>query len=148
MHSSDPKAVYIISVAARIVGMHANTLRKYERQGLIAPARTGGNVRLFSQADLMRLLQIKHLVEEHRVNLAGVEVALAVTDRIRVLRQGFGSDRTPSRDDVCRAIDDVLDMLSATPHPGAPADYPQEDADERRETHTRRREPVRNPARI
>src|SRR5579875_2085957 len=109
MHASNSSALYIISVAARIVGMHANTLRKYERQGLIAPARTGGNVRLFSRQDLNRLVQIKHLVEEHRVNLAGVEVALAVTDQILALRQELAAGETPDRAGVCRAIDSVLE---------------------------------------
>src|SRR6185437_15763508 len=124
MHTPDPNAVYIISVAARIVGMHANTLRKYERQGLIAPGRTGGNVRLFSRRDLHRLVQIKHLVEDHRVNLAGVEVALAVTDQILALRNGLVTGEHSDREDMCRAIDDVLQTLSAERLSDAAVEHP------------------------
>lgn len=142
MHSADPGAVYIISVAARIVGMHVNTLRKYERQGLISPARSEGNVRLFSQQDLTRLVQIKRLVDDHRVNLAGVEVALAVTDRILRLRQDLSNGQMMNREDVCQVIDDVLETLSATPAAGVPAGHPQEDADDRREPRSRRPDPA------
>ncbi len=65
-------ALYVISVAARLVEMHPTTLRKYERVGFLEPSRTPGRTRLYSREDIRRLRQIKALVEEHEMNLAGV----------------------------------------------------------------------------
>lgn len=79
------EALYIISVAARMVGMHAQTLRKYERAGFLEPSRTDGRLRLYSRADLCRLWQIKRLVEMRGINLSGVELALALSDQLRRL---------------------------------------------------------------
>ena len=76
---------FIISVAARMVGVHAQTLRYYERVGLIWPSRTGGRQRLYSMADLERIRRVKTLTEEMGVNLAGAEVALKLTRRIEDL---------------------------------------------------------------
>ncbi|MBV9121436.1 MAG: MerR family transcriptional regulator [Chloroflexi bacterium] len=73
---------YVISVAARIANVHPQTLRHYERIGLVNPSRTGGNIRLYSDQDIQRLLQIKRLIEELGVNLAGVEVIMNMTDRM------------------------------------------------------------------
>ena len=73
---------YVISVAARMASVHPQTLRHYERIGLINPSRTGGNIRLYSDEDIQRLLQIKRLIEELGVNLAGVEVIMNMTDRM------------------------------------------------------------------
>jgi MerR family transcriptional regulator, heat shock protein HspR len=78
----DDEALYIISVAARMVGMHAQTLRKYERAGFLLPSRTDGRLRLYSRDDLRRLRQIKRLVEAGELNLAGVELALGLTDEM------------------------------------------------------------------
>ena len=78
--------VFIISVAARLLEMHPQTLRKYEREGLIAPSRTTGNLRLYSDEDLVRLRQVKHLVGDRGLNLAGVQVALEVTQGLRLLQ--------------------------------------------------------------
>jgi len=78
----DDEALFIISVAARMVGMHAQTLRKYERSGFLLPSRTDGRLRLYSRDDLRRLRQIKRLVEERELNLAGVELALGLTDEL------------------------------------------------------------------
>src|SRR3954453_9163059 len=78
--------VFIISVAARLLEMHPQTLRKYEREGLIAPSRTAGNLRLYSDEDLERLRQVKYLVGEQGLNLAGVQLALEVTRHLRALR--------------------------------------------------------------
>ena len=68
--------LYIISVAARILEMHPQTLRKYERIGLVRPSRTMGMLRLYSDEDVARLRLIKHLVGEMGLNLAGVQLAL------------------------------------------------------------------------
>lgn len=78
--------LYVISVAAQLVGMHAQTLRKYERERFVVPSRTSGRLRLYSAADLDRLRQVKHLVNARGLNLAGVELALVVSHRLRGLR--------------------------------------------------------------
>jgi MerR family transcriptional regulator/heat shock protein HspR len=72
-------ALYVISVAARLVEMHPTTLRKYERVGFLEPSRTPGRTRLYSHEDIRRLQQIKRLVEQREMNLAGVQMALDLT---------------------------------------------------------------------
>ena len=79
-HATEP--CYVISVAARILGMHAQTLRYYERVGLITPSRTQGNIRLYSESDLNRLRKVKELMDDLGVNLAGAEVILRMRQRI------------------------------------------------------------------
>ena len=74
--------LYVISIAARMVGVHAQTLRYYERAGLIAPARSQGRLRLYSQWDIERLKLMKSLMEDLGVNLAGVEVIIRLTEHI------------------------------------------------------------------
>jgi len=76
---------FVISVAARIVGVHAQTLRYYERVGLIWPSRSHGKQRLYSPADIERLNRIKTFTEDMGMNLAGAEVALKLTERIEDL---------------------------------------------------------------
>src|SRR5919112_1918608 len=78
-------ALYVISVAARLVELHPTTLRKYERVGFLEPSRTLGRTRLYSLEDIRRLRQIKHLVEDREMNLAGVQMALDLTDRLRTI---------------------------------------------------------------
>ena len=80
-------AAFVISVAARLVGVHEQTLRYYERAGLVEPARSKGRIRLYSLHDLERVRQIRRLTDEMGVNLAGVEVIMRLTDRIRELEQ-------------------------------------------------------------
>lgn len=110
--------LFVISVAARLVEMHPQTLRKYEREGLIAPSRTTGNLRLYSDQDIERLRQVKYLVEERGLNLAGVTLALELTARLRALRTLAGSAGTHESDaareaggSLRRELDDVLAML-------------------------------------
>jgi MerR family transcriptional regulator/heat shock protein HspR len=79
--------VYVISIVARMVGMHAQTLRQYERVGLVEPKRSGGNIRLYSRADVERLRQVQRLVNDLGVNLAGVEVILRMTEKLQALEQ-------------------------------------------------------------
>ena len=76
---------FVISVAARMVGLHALTLRQYERVGLIWPSRSQGRRRMYSMADLERLRRLKALTEDMGVNLAGAEVALKLLARIAEL---------------------------------------------------------------
>src|SRR5438105_9394404 len=73
------EALYVISVAARLVELHPTTLRKYERVGFLEPSRTPGRTRLYSHEDIRRLRQIKQLVEQREMNLAGVQMALDLT---------------------------------------------------------------------
>ncbi|MFP6678992.1 MAG: MerR family transcriptional regulator [Dehalococcoidia bacterium] len=79
------RGVYIISVAARLLEMHPQTLRKYERVGLVHPSRTGGHLRLYSNEDLLRLRVIRRLVEELGLNLAGVRLVLDLVGPLRRL---------------------------------------------------------------
>src|ERR671935_876207 len=82
-----PNAAFVISVAARLVGVHEQTLRYYERAGLVEPARSKGRIRLYSLHDLERVRQIRRLTDDMGVNLAGVEVIMRLTERIRELEQ-------------------------------------------------------------
>ncbi len=82
-----PNAAFVISVAARLVGVHEQTLRYYERAGLLEPARSKGRIRLYSLHDLERVRQIRRLTDEMGVNLAGVEVIMRLTDHIRELEK-------------------------------------------------------------
>ncbi|MHB8376414.1 MAG: heat shock protein transcriptional repressor HspR [Dehalococcoidia bacterium] len=77
--------VYVISIVARMVGMHAQTLRQYERVGLVEPKRTRGNIRMYSRADVARLRLVQRLISELGVNLAGVEVILQMRERMQAL---------------------------------------------------------------
>ena len=82
---TEMQGVYIISVAARILDMHPQTLRKYERLGLINPGRTVGMLRLYSREDIRKVFLIRHLLENLGLNLAGVEFALNLVANL----QGF-----------------------------------------------------------
>lgn len=80
---ADDEPCYVISIAARMVGMHAQTLRQYERIGLVEPKRSRGNIRLYSRADVARLRQVQRLMADLGVNLAGVEVILRMNQRMQ-----------------------------------------------------------------
>ena len=86
-HHLGDEPCFVISVAARIIGVHAQTLRYYERVGLIWPSRTVGRQRLYSMADIERLRRIKALTEDMGVNLAGAEVALKLMMRVEDLEK-------------------------------------------------------------
>jgi MerR family transcriptional regulator/heat shock protein HspR len=101
--------LFVISVAARLVEMHPQTLRKYEREGLIAPSRTSGNLRLYSDEDIERLRQVKYLVEQRGLNLDGVQIVLELTHALRALRLNL--QRSPSARSWAAEIDDVLISL-------------------------------------
>jgi MerR family transcriptional regulator/heat shock protein HspR len=78
----DDEPCFVISVASRMVGMHAQTLRAYERMGLLRPTRSLGRRRLYSPADIARLRDIHRLISDLGVNLAGVDVIFRMRDRI------------------------------------------------------------------
>ena len=95
---NDDEPCYVISVASRMVGVHAQTLRTYERIGLLTPKRSRGNIRMFSPADVSRARWIKSLMEDLGINLAGVEVLMRMQARlvelerqVRALEERLGS---------------------------------------------------------
>jgi len=83
----DEEPRYVISVAARIVGVQTYTLRYYERVGIISPYRSQGNIRLYSERDVEQLRRVKTLMDDLGVNLAGIEVILRMMKRITELQQ-------------------------------------------------------------
>jgi MerR family transcriptional regulator/heat shock protein HspR len=90
--SADPtldkdKPLYVISVAAELVDMHPQTLRLYERKGLIEPSRSAGKTRLYSQRNIEQLREIRRLTQELGVNLAGVEEIIRLRQKLDVLQQ-------------------------------------------------------------
>jgi MerR family transcriptional regulator/heat shock protein HspR len=108
--ASPQQEFLLISVAARQLGMHPQTLRKYERLGLVRPTRTLGSMRVYSREELERLRIIKHLVDEAGINLAGVQRLLEVVDAVQRIRPlANGSDW--SRASV-RRLTQELDRLS------------------------------------
>jgi MerR family transcriptional regulator/heat shock protein HspR len=81
---------YVISIVAKMVDMHPQTLRHYERLGLVKPARSPGNVRLYSRRDVDRLRKICRLMGDLEVNLAGVDVILNLTQKMEEMREEMG----------------------------------------------------------
>src|SRR5687767_2432622 len=98
----DPtRPVYVISVAAELVRVHPRTLRIYELEGLVCPARTRTNIRLYSENDVRRVLWIRHLTRNLGVNLAGVRVLFELEERLgmRILETLYEDrDKTESAD--------------------------------------------------
>ena len=86
-YHSDDEPIYVISVAARLVEMHPQTLRYYERAGLLKPTRSSGKIRLYSQREIERLRKISRLTNELGVNLAGVEIIIDLTERLEKLQE-------------------------------------------------------------
>ena len=108
-----PDDLFLISMAARHLGMHPQTLRKYERLGLVQPSRTLGSMRVYTHDEIERLRTIKHLVDEVGVNLAGVQRLLAVADVVRRLRPLMQRDdwsRSSARR-LTQEIDRLSEML-------------------------------------
>lgn len=106
--------LYLISMAARLLEMHPQTLRKYERLGLVHPSRTVGSMRLYSREELERLRLIKHLVDEVGVNLAGVQRLLSIAEiveRIRPLAADEALPRPEARRRLSQEIARLCDML-------------------------------------
>jgi MerR family transcriptional regulator/heat shock protein HspR len=106
-----------ISDAARMLDMHPQTLRKYERLGLVRPARTVGSMRLYSRDEIEKLRFIKRLVDESGVNLAGVQQLLTVAEtmqRIRPLMQGAALQRDATRRRLMREMDHLAELLGLT----------------------------------
>ena len=87
MNPSDEEPRYVISVAARMLGVQTYTLRYYEKIGIMEPSRSKGNIRLYSDSDIAHLKRVKTLMNDLGVNLAGVEVILRMAQRMTELQQ-------------------------------------------------------------
>jgi len=107
----DPEDLYFISVAARMLGMHPQTLRKYERLGLVRPSRTIGSMRVYSREELDRLKVIKRLVDDAGINLAGIQRLMSIAEIVRRIRP-LMRDETLSARDAKRRLVHELDELS------------------------------------
>lgn len=94
------EALYYISVVARMVNIHPQTLRNYERLGLVQPTRSDGNVRLYSDRDVERVRKICRLSDELGVNLAGIEIILNLLDRVEQLQSELEDVRVQYEDKV------------------------------------------------
>jgi len=106
--------LFFISMAARELGMHPQTLRKYERLGLVRPTRTIGSVRVYSRSEIDRVRLIKHLVDEAGINLAGVQRLLdvaAAVQRMRPLVAPDADGRQAARRRLAREFDQLMAML-------------------------------------
>ena len=102
--------VYLISVAAKICEMHPQTLRLYERLGLVNPARVGTKNRVYSQIDIQRLKQIQRLTQDMGVNLAGVEIILDLLDKIEKIHEEADNELTRLRRimaDQAKRLDEI-----------------------------------------
>lgn len=109
------EGVYIImSEAVRILDMHPQTLRKYERLGFISPGRTMGMWRLYSRDDIRKLRLIRHLVDNLGLNLAGVELTLSLVEKLLNLRQRLAAltEGSPLQAQVEREIDQLFRSLN------------------------------------
>ncbi len=92
------RAVYIISVAAELAGVHPQTLRIYERKGLLSPSRTAGNTRRYSDRDIARMQMIQRLTQEYGINLAGVKMIVELENELdRMRRRTESLDRELER---------------------------------------------------
>ncbi len=110
----DPeRPVYVISVAATLVSAHPRTLRIYEDEGLLCPARTPSNIRLYSENDIRRLTWIRHLTRDRGVNLAGIKLLFELEERLgaRILEALYAE----------ATEDQAADDTSASPPPKAAA---------------------------
>lgn len=105
------RPVYIISVAAELVDMHPQTLRLYERKGLIRPKRSGGKTRLYSERDVEKLREIRRLTQEMGVNLAGVEEIIRLRDELWKLETEFRAEAERLKAE----LGERLEALKTTP---------------------------------
>jgi MerR family transcriptional regulator/heat shock protein HspR len=103
---------FFISVAARMLGMHPQTLRKYERLGLLKPTRAIGSMRLYSREELERLKVIKRLVDDAGINLAGVQRLLSIADVVTRIRPLVTTSRDEGVRDVRRRLAQEFDELA------------------------------------
>src|SRR5512139_824418 len=96
--------LYMISVVSEMLGIHPQTLRLYEREGFLKPKRSGGNTRLYSEEDVERLEMILRLTRELGVNLAGVEVILAMREKMEQMQQEMETSVRRLQEDLALEI--------------------------------------------
>ena len=113
----DQEDLFFISMAARMLGMHPQTLRKYERLGLVRPSRTIGSMRVYSRDELDRLKLIKRLVDDSGINLAGIRRLLSIAEVVRRIRP-LMRDETLSARDTKRRLVHELDEFRQSGHHG------------------------------
>jgi len=97
-HFADSAAVFVISVAAELAGMHPQTLRQYDRLGLVSPQRTAGRGRRYSARDISQLREVQRLSQEEGMNLAGIKRILELENQVHALRSRIAeleADRRP-----------------------------------------------------
>lgn len=116
----DTRPVYVISVAATLVAAHPRTLRIYEDEGLVCPARTPSNIRLYSDEDIRRITWIRHLTRERGVNLAGIRLLFELEERLgaRIL-EALYAEGTRKRTAEAAAAESAADAAQETPVAGA-----------------------------
>jgi MerR family transcriptional regulator/heat shock protein HspR len=102
--------LYFISMAARLLDMHPQTLRKYERLGLVRPTRTLGSMRVYTQDELDRLRLIKFLVDEGGVNLAGVQRLLEIAEAVQRIQPLIKEGRPESRRRIATEIQRIAEI--------------------------------------
>lgn len=100
--------LYMIGVAAQLAGVHPQTLRQYERLGLISPSRVGGKNRLYSQSDIQKVRRIQHLTQQMGVNLAGAEVILRLLDEMDEMARDFEKQFMTYVEEAERRISEAL----------------------------------------
>lgn len=125
----DPtRPVYVISVAASIVSAHPRTLRIYEDEGLLCPARTATNIRLYSEEDVRRILWIRHLTQKRGVNLAGIRVLFELEERLgmRILETLFDEANAQDETDRAAATSGAATSTESGGTAGEPAAKPGE----------------------
>lgn len=126
----DPeRPVYVISVAATLVSAHPRTLRIYEDEGLLCPARTPTNIRLYSENDIRRLTWIRHLTRERGVNLAGIRILFELEERLgaRILEALYAEGTADAEEAAAKARADATTTAEpATTPPTAASASPTE----------------------
>lgn len=109
-NSAKDRPLYVISVAAELVDMHPQTLRLYERKGLIEPSRSSGKTRLYSQRDIEHLQEIRRLTQELGVNLAGVEEIMRLRRELDTLESQLDSRIGELQGELSSKISDYHEM--------------------------------------
>jgi MerR family transcriptional regulator/heat shock protein HspR len=122
------KAYFMISAVAQKYNIHPQTLRLYEREGLLAPSRTDGNTRLYSEADLERLEVILSLTREMGVNLAGVEIILNMRAKIEQMQSEVNEFMDYVKRELARGIDDWEQRIGTAMVKAAPTGLVRRDA--------------------
>jgi MerR family transcriptional regulator/heat shock protein HspR len=122
MKKSTGKAYYMISAVAQKYNVHPQTLRVYEREGLLKPSRTDGNTRLYSEEDLEQLETILSLTRDLGVNLAGVEIILNMRKKIEAMQHEVNEFMAYVKHEMSRGIDDWEQRLSTALVKSSPTD--------------------------